>query len=725
MGTRLRIISMIAFGLALLVAPLIFVSCQGDGNGGGETAQTSNNLHRMESCNEALSYLRALEIEQMERIIDEYRDDPFGWYGDDDDELGDDDSADDDSGDDDSGDDDSTGDDDDAGRDDDDHSDTNVQEEGVDEADLVKTDGERLVLVTNGHLLVFDPKPADQTTELGRIEITGVATEMFLYADYVLVFSAVGRSQLPDDVWPDLDVEQLPREVLKLTVVDISDPAAMQLVREDYVEGYYLSSRRVDNGVRVALWSSDKGPDYKTWIDPSPYCDEYWENCDFDAINAAYDALERENRELIESSELESWMPRLYQIVHTPQGEQISSGTLSDCTDLYRPSNSQGTDSLSVISIDMKDPAAKQHDIGLIADGSIVYASTSALYVTTDPWQAWDWFEDYDPDSSLIHKFDIASTASEAIYVGTGEVEGWVLNQFSMSEYQDYLRIATTTGNWSGEQANHVFVLEQGSMQLTVVGALRDIAPGEEIRSARFLGDRGFLVTFEQIDPLFTLDMSDPTAPAVVGELQMPGYSAYLHPFGEDYLLGFGLQGDQWGDTWGVKLVLFDVSDFAAPTILHQENIGNYDGRSLANQDHKAFLYYASKDLLAFPYSEWGYGDDDDDDDLKYGEDYHALMIYRATVEQGFTHLHDVDHSDFTGETGSDPLYGNNNVLRSVVIGDYIYSISEAALVVTDMDSWDDVLAIDLPYRDPWTGYDDDDDDDEVWPDDDDDPDPA
>src|SRR5690606_17326054 len=245
---------------------------------------------------------------------------------------------------------------------------------------------------------------------------------------------------------------------------------------------------------------------------------------------------------------------------------------LLDCDDLYRPTEGARIGTLAVVNIDLDEDDDKPDASGVLAQGWQVYASEDNLYVAMSSWgwRGWGWNQD---PSLEIHKFALRGKGGKPQYRASGKVDGWLLNQFSMSEHNGHLRVATTTnGSWdprTGEQqrqvSNNIFVLEESDRGLREIGAIRDIAPGEQIQSARFMGDRGYLVTFERIDPLFTIDFSDPEKPRIAGELKIPGFSSYMHPLGENHILAVGMDGTETGQLTGMQVSIFDITDFDKP----------------------------------------------------------------------------------------------------------------------------------------------------------------
>ena len=243
---------------------------------------------------------------------------------------------------------------------------------------------------------------------------------------------------------------------------------------------------------------------------------------------------------------------------------------------MHRPEEFAGFDTLSVTTLDLGGLLEVGGGTGIIAQGQTVYASQESLYVSTNvyiPNDAWERFpndmvaleETYE---SAIHKFDIAGEGP-AEYRASGSVEGHLLNQFAMDEFEGFLRVATTMGSpWGGDDSeSQVVVLGERNGVLTQVGAVGDMGEGERIYSVRFIGATGYVVTFRQVDPLYVLDLRDPENPTVSGELKIPGYSAYLHPLGDGLLLGVGQDADSDGRTLGAKATLFDVSDPANPRV--------------------------------------------------------------------------------------------------------------------------------------------------------------
>jgi uncharacterized secreted protein with C-terminal beta-propeller domain len=308
-----------------------------------------------------------------------------------------------------------------------------------------------------------------------------------------------------------------------------------------------------------------------------------------------------------------------------------------------------------------------------------VYASDESLYVVaTGYFSPWGW-EEMSIDMSQIYKFSLED--DDVSLAATGIVPGHPLNQFSMDEYEGYFRIATTS--WGSDLSNNVFVLEQtdddgeaGGDRLDIVGNLTGIGISESLYGARFMEDRGFLVTFRMTDPLFTLDLSTPWNPRLVGTLEMPGYSAYLHPMGDDYLIGLGRDADpQTGAVRGLQLSLFDVSDLANPVrkdvYLFSQDV--WGAHSEAEWDHHAFAFYPSQGIVALPVSADWAGND-------------GLEVISVNKDSGFAHLGTIVH--------------DTPVRRSLRIEDCLYSVSLSTVKVNAMPDVENEIAS-LIYAEP------------------------
>lgn len=333
-----------------------------------------------------------------------------------------------------------------------------------------------------------------------------------------------------------------------------------------------------------------------------------------------------------------------------------------------------GTNYLVATVLDT-DAGENRKTEAVLGAGDNVYCTTETLYVTNST------VEDYElaegvfgyayTESTYIYKFDIRNYGVEL--VATGSVDGHALDQFSIDQYDGKLRIATTSGDWGENLSNQVYVLDE---KLDVIGSITGIAPGETIKSVRFTGKMGYVVTFEQTDPLFVIDFSNPTAPVILGELKIPGFSEYMHPVGDGLVLGIGQDGDYNGAFWGsIKISLFDVSNPAEPKevskLVMAENIQSHDGvekqhtyRSNALYDHKAICWDSAKKVMYIPYDEHFESYD------YYGMDSDVTLGVLAVKidEQAKTLTINGDYKVNAGEN-------YNEINRTTFIGDTLFAL--------------------------------------------------
>ena len=459
-----------------------------------------------------------------------------------------------------------------------DYSGTNVQEAGVGEADIVKTDGRRIFAMSAGRLIVVD---AARREILGSVRLAaGESAELFLDGDSLLAIQQTGgRGGDP----PELVIERID--------VRAGVPEVVETIR---VRGDYVSARSIGGVARVILRSQPSG-DFPFVYPGGP---------------GSEPIAEEANSALLLDSTLEDWLPAYS---HTSQGDATTEGLLPPCEQVHAPTVFSGFGVTTVLSVPVGgaiDPAAAT---SVLAPGETVYASLQSLYVSTTTWIDPSAVEagDIDRDEvraefrTNIHRFDI-SDPSGAVYTASGSVPGEIHNQFALSEHAGHLRVVTTTGRWSSDSQSWVRILAESGGELTEVGSVGDIGRGERVQSVRFAGDVGYVVTFRQVDPFYTVDLSDPAEPAVIGELKIPGFSSYLHPILDGLVLGVGSDADENGRVTGAKVSLFDVSDLADPREVAVWTAPS--GWNNIGWDHRAFLWWAPERLAVIPVTvdyEW------------------------------------------------------------------------------------------------------------------------
>jgi uncharacterized secreted protein with C-terminal beta-propeller domain len=514
-----------------------------------------------------------------------------------------------------------------------DHSATNVQEAGVDEPDTIKSDGRRILAIADDRLQYVDVT-GDAPVVTGALDLPDAASAQLLVdGDRVLVISESGWSGY-DEIMPTRPVVDdsypYPGDVapeVTLTLVDAADPADLRVLTSVRIEGSSVSARLVDGRARVVTTAS---PDALPFVYPS-------------GPSGEAKALET-NEAIIDESTIEDWLPQVRTGTATGDDEADPGEVAVACEAVRHPRDFAGFDVLTVQTVDLgSDQISTSDATAIMADGQTVYASAQNLYVATpsyveapgsgrstpsgtavpgtvagqpqeptttvvDPEQD-DAPEPWEPpeQTTTIHRFGIEHVGP-AVYRASGAVPGTLLNQFSMSEHDERLRVATTDG-WGGNGSpseSWVRVLEERDGGLVEVGSVGGLGKGEQIKSVRFIGDQGYVVTFRQTDPLYTVDLSDPTSPAVVGELKILGYSSYLHPAGDGLLIGIGQDATEQGRVTGTQVALFDVSDPANPQQIHKHVVGS--GSSAAEQDHHAFLWWAARNLAVIPVQSYDRG---------------------------------------------------------------------------------------------------------------------
>jgi uncharacterized secreted protein with C-terminal beta-propeller domain len=528
---------------------------------------------------------------------------------------------------------------------------TNVQEEGVDEPDTLKTDGRHLLTSANGVLRIIDmttPEPQ----QLSEVAVP-YGAQLLVDGDTVLTV-ATGPDGMSTVV----------------STVNVSDPAEPTSKGQTTLDGTFVSARLVDGMARVVTTT---GSPVLAFVEPT--------------ASRATETARRKNLDVVRGSAIDDWLPSF--AATDARGRTVATGPMVDCASVYVPEQPVQAAMVNVISLDLREEELRPIDgASVVGAGGTVYASSENLYVTSSAFVG----DATTPSSATdVHKFSIAGRAP-ASYLASGRVTGMLLNQFSMSEHNGDLRIAVTTDGAVVAPSttiasdspvpglvpvpvpatqSSVVVLREADGELIEVGRVDGLGQGEQIRSVRFIGDTGYVVTFRQTDPLYTIDLSDPAAPRVVGELKIPGYSSYLHPAGEGLLIGIGQDATTAGQILGLQLALFDVSDPAAPRQLQKVVLPN--ASSAAEGDHHAFLWWAEQNLAVVPVIEYG-----------------AFPSFQGGVGFSLT----PDSVDERGRVGHD---GGTPIERFVVVQGALVSLSADGLAVTDpttftQQSW-------LPFR--------------------------
>lgn len=537
-----------------------------------------------------------------------------------------------------------------------DYSGTNVQVEGVDEADLVKNDGSYIYQVNPSEVLIIKAVPADQMKIAARISFTSASfnpAEMYVDNNTLVI---VGNSYQyrPPVYSPQTKVSVMPpmydsRPITSVMVYDITDRSRPSKIRELELEGSYLTSRRINS----ALYVISQQPTYHIM-------------------------------------EAESFSPVYRDSVKADSFIDISPDKIAYCP------NTSYSSLMMLAAVRLDQPAQPAQIEMVLGSAENVYASAGGLYLAAPLYHHYPVFYDrvmpyQEEDRTQIFKFELADGV--ITYTARGEVPGHTLNQFSMDEYEGYFRIATTSGQewWRNQSvsSNNVYTLDS---QLTTVGRLENIAPGELIYSTRFMGHRAFMVTFRTVDPFFVIDLSNPNDPHILGKLKIPGYSNYLHPYDENNIIGFGKDtielktpyGEPQAYYQGMKMAMFDVSNLAQPLEKDKEIIGDRGTDSELLSNHKALLFSRDKNLLAFPVTVMKNtaNPGSPQDVLAYGSfDFQGAYVYRVDA-QGFSLKGRISHLTADDYLKAGDYWGgtDKNIHRILYIGDHIYTISPAMI---------------------------------------------
>ena len=533
---------------------------------------------------------------------------------------------------------------------------TNNQEAGVEEADQVKTDGRLLLTIRNRPvgLQVVDVS-SEEPRLRGFLPLGDRAwgAQLLLVGRRAVVLSQSGRQTGERYV-----------SLVDVRVVSLADPDLPRVERSFEVEGSLTAAREIAGRV-LLVTQSDPG---LAWTYPA------------DGTARAERAALAANRRLIRASTLGDWLPS----VRDPRSGRTYRGS---CTGAMHGQSRAGSGSTSLLSL---DPAADRpgEQVTVSGSGAAVYASTRSVYVTTWPWAAQTGTTDPDERDVVtdVHRFDVTDPA-DPWYAGSGSVPGTLIGQYAMSEHEGHLRVASTLGRtWAmqGEEPpsdNLVTVLRVASDRLHKVGQVRGLGRGERIHSVRFLGNLGYVVTFRQTDPLYALDLSDPERPVRRGELHVTGYSSYLHPVDDGRLLGIG-QEVSANRPVGTQVSTFDVQDGRRPLL---ESRLVFDGAwSAAEHDPHAVLWWPASRLVVVPLQVW------DEGPTGEGRSWTGAVALRVGPEGSLVEVARLTHPDDTPSSGaSAPACCESGILRSVVVGDSLLTLSERGVLAVSVDTFE------------------------------------
>ena len=485
---------------------------------------------------------------------------------------------------------------------------TNTQEADVDEPDIAKTDGRTVVRLVDSRVLVVSDVTGAQPRELGRMSlpIDVYGGELLLAGDHVLVSQAAGGGwggPMPlggvTEEWVAPDAAS-PKAMVtggtRIIDVDISDPSRPRVAHDDTYTGREVSMRLYGDTVRLV--TSTSRPEL-SWTMPGMPGSKHLSEAE----------ATRRNRALVRATTIEDWLPAV-----VDNTAPRSRTRLLDCTEVYHPTDWSGGETTAVTTYDVKEPGHR-HSVGVTADGQIVYSSADRLYVAStrvDPPSFWQRMGSPMTGREILpreqdvltrlHAF--ALDGEDTSYVGSGHVAGTVRDRWSLDEHDGRLRVAWTRAGKNGHTQNGITVLAERGGALVPAGTIDRLGLDENIQSVRWFDDLAVLVTFRQMDPLYTIDLTDQDHPREIGALKIPGYSGYLHPIGDDLLLGLGVDATEQGQSLGGQAAVFDIRDLRDPQRVSQQGFGEQSSLP-AIDDPRGFTWLPDRRTGLTTVSSW------------------------------------------------------------------------------------------------------------------------
>lgn len=584
----------------------------------------------------------------------------------------------------------------------DDFSETNTQVDGVDEADVIENDGKHLYLLNGGQLVILKAHPAGEMQELSRVAFDGYPIAEYLDGDRLTVISQeydYGGDFFGGFRGASLRIAAPASSTTVISIFDVTNPSRPSLEKQVRLDGNYVDSRAFNGQVHVITSNDFALPaprtDGTTTIDvpvyyfgPPVILDENAFSGDSSTIEPIEDqpslAPDEQYLEKSERIEVPVYETREAYIARVrahldalidevlPRYEVATAhglaavGFISELSAISRVNDADSDSLLSVITVDTRDPQP-----GLFSSSSVITDWTNGIFANQEHLYVFSPTYGEAGARTRVLEFAWANGEREIQLIGSGVVDGSLLNQYSADEYDGRLRIATTTWEYDSEtgqttQANNLVILENIDGELVQVGAVEGFAPGEQIYSVRFDGDRAFVVTFRQMDPLFVFDLSDPSDPAILGELEVPGFSSYLQLIGKDHLLAIGRD----TESQSTKVALYDIRNPASPIEIDSDSLPTWTW-SQAEWDAQAVGWFAVHNTLAIPTSGW------DEDGY-----HNALSVFRVDVT-------------LSGEAAIEQIGSvedDGYINRSAFIGQVLYTISSDSVIASSINNPGEII---------------------------------
>ena len=601
------------------------------------------------------------------------------------------------------------------------HTGTNNQVKGVEEADFIKNTGTHMFQIHGNKVRISKTWPADSMSLEASIELKAEPYKLLLSDKRLIVLShpiydqeyygkPEGSFNEPDigRPMPDIAIEPFPggpsqyihydHQRTQVTIYDVSTITSPSLVKTYELAGQVREARRVGNLVRLVSTSYGYHTiPQMTWLRWDTKRDQL---IPLETKLAAIDSNFEKNKAKIEQMSLSDFIKtrQLTRVTGTAAAEEISNET---CQKIFSVNANVAYGLTNVVSIDAE--TGDMDESLLLAAVDTLYMNEKSLYLVTPYYTQRD--ENMSKNTSFVHKFSLeAGLASD--YQGSGEVDGNPLNQFSLDEHKDILRIATTVTERSkkddrfgfepGKTYNIISTMAASEGSLKVLGRTENLAETERIYSVRYHGDWAYVVTFRQVDPLFTINLENPEAPKKVGELKIPGYSSYMQMLDDNHILAVGRDGTEQGRILGLKVSIFDVTDKANPSEAATFTVSDEMWSSSdAEWDHKAITYdYATK-TLALPISRryWSRVEpliiEGDVVEQTVIEESFSSALYMFTIANDSITEKGVLKAKHAASSSANPwwYYDANTVRRSVIADNFVYAISNTGIISASMDN--------------------------------------
>lgn len=572
------------------------------------------------------------------------------------------------------------------------HSQTNAQVAGVDEGDIIENDGRHLFILSRNELLIVDALDPAAPVVVSRTTIEGWPLAEYLHDGTLTVLSSIwtpAGDPFTTDAISRLSMRSVGQ--VQVNVFDVADPAAPRLVSSTRIDGGYVDSRMVAGRLAVVV-QNDLLAGY--WRGgPVVMAARLADGASLSPVpSISDDGLARQIRRASAEQMLPTWTattvasdgttttsPR--QLVSRPQ--DVLSPAIGDEANLT---------SIVLIDVHAATPGIAGATSMIGGYASTLHMTAEQLYVFGGRWEA------IRGERTDVQQFDIRGNTPR--FVASGSFAGHLLNQFSADAHEGVLRVAVTQTTFEPaipegpvpggaddimvwqpfipsrmHRSNAVRVLATRGDTLAIVGSVDGIAPDESIMSTRFVGDTAYMVTFEQVDPLFVIDLSMPTAPRIAGELKVPGFSRYLQPLDEGFILGIGRDADpETGRTRGLKVSLFDVRDPAAPrevgTFLVDQPAESWSW-SNAEWDHHALGFFPELDVVALPVESYSMVAAASPDGYPTWETRSEVVVLEIDPVTGISELGTVGH--------------DSSLLRTARIGSTLFSVADLDLKAVDI----------------------------------------